>query len=114
MIDLGTLGSHTASWWNSAQGINNSGEVVGTSYDASGNFLGFVYKNGQMHALGTLGGLWSQAYAINDLGQITGIAYTKDDDVAAHAFLTTGTKLKDLGVIGGAPTVGALELTRTV
>jgi probable HAF family extracellular repeat protein len=102
MIDLGTLGAHTAGWWNSAQGINNSGEITGTSYDAAGNFLAFVYRNGQMHALGTLGGQWSQAYAINDSGRVTGIAYTQNN-LTAHAFVTTSAKMKDLGVIDGGP-----------
>jgi len=49
--------------------------------------------------IGTLGGFWSQAYAINNKGQVTGIAYLKNG--TAHAFLMTGGKLKDLGVIGG-------------
>src|SRR5437588_107114 len=44
MIDLGTLGSPKgSSWWNVAQGVNNSGVVVGTSYDKNGNFFGFSW-----------------------------------------------------------------------
>src|SRR5712691_9968773 len=35
MTDLGTLGSPNGTdWWNSAQGVNKFGVVVGTSYDA--------------------------------------------------------------------------------
>src|SRR5271157_4121491 len=35
MIDLGTLGSpEGGEWWNSAEGINNSGVVTGSSYTA--------------------------------------------------------------------------------
>ena len=63
--------------------------MVGTSYNALGNFLGFVWKAGTMTALGTLGGDWSEAYAINNKGQITGIAYTKRN-IQAHAYLLTG------------------------
>jgi probable HAF family extracellular repeat protein len=49
--------------------------------------------------MGTLGGSWSQAYAINNKGQVTGLAYTKNG--SAHAFITSGGKLVDLGTISG-------------
>jgi probable HAF family extracellular repeat protein len=99
--DLGTLGSPKGNdWWNSAQGINNSGVVTGTSYDSQGNFFGFVWSGGKMTKMKTLGGLWSQAYAINNSGQVSGLAYTKNG--GTHAFITTSKgKMKDLGVIGG-------------
>ena len=100
MTDLGTLGSHTAGWWNVASGINKFGVVVGTSYDASGNFFGFTWANGKMTKMGTLGGSWSQAYAINNKGQITGLAYTANG--SGHAFITSGTKLIDLGTFAGS------------
>jgi probable HAF family extracellular repeat protein len=102
MIDLGILGSpNGVDWWNSAQGVNDSGTVVGTSYDAKGNFRGFVWNNGKMTKLGTLGGAWSEGYAINNKGQTTGIAYTKGD-LQAHAYLGSGGKMTDLGTIAGA------------
>jgi probable HAF family extracellular repeat protein len=97
MTDLGTLGSPAGnSWWNSAQGVNSSGTVAGTSYDAQGNFFAFSWSNGKMTKMGTLGGSWSQGYAINNKGQVTGLAYTKSG--AAHAFLANCAtcKLKDL------------------
>lgn len=68
--------------------------VTGTSYDANGNFFGFVWKNGKMKNLGTLGGAWSQGYAINNKGQITGVGYLANG--AAHAFLWTRGKMKDV------------------
>jgi probable HAF family extracellular repeat protein len=98
MIDLGTLGGVG---WNSANGINNAGVVVGTSW-APKAFLGFVWKNGKMKSLGTLGGPYSEAYAINNKGQITGAADTAE---SVHAFITTGGKLKDLGVISGSRSI---------
>src|SRR5437667_435585 len=100
MTDLGTLGSHTAGWWNVASGINKFGVVVGTSYDASGNFFGFTWANGKMTKMGTLCGSWSQAYAINNKGQITGLAYTANG--SGHAFITGGTNLIDLGTFAGS------------
>jgi len=101
MIDLGTLGSPEGpSWWNSAEGINNAGVVVGYSYTNQPNapFRGFAWRNGKMIALGSLGGGMSQAYAINNLNQVTGIAYLKNG--LAHAFITeTSGKMKDLGAL---------------
>jgi len=89
MIDLGTLGGQG---WNSANGINNAGVVVGTSWAPSA-FLGFIWKNGKMKSLGTLGGQYSEAYAINNKGQITGGAASPN---AWHAYITVGGKLKDI------------------
>ena len=57
-----------------------------------------------MKQLGTLGGAFSQAYAINNKGQVAGDAYTSNGDL--HAFITTGGKLKDLGVISGSASWG--------
>jgi probable HAF family extracellular repeat protein len=75
--------------------VNNSGEVVGTSYTPKSGFFGFTWSNGKMAKMGTLGGPWSQAYAVNNKGQVTGLAYTKNG--SAHAFLATNGVLKDLG-----------------
>lgn len=67
MIDLGTLrGSN--SW---AARINNKGEIVGSSQTADGSTRAFLYKNGTMIDLGTLGGV-SGAFGINDEGTIVG------------------------------------------
>lgn len=105
MIDLGTLGSPSGSeYWNTAQGVNNSGQVVGYSYTASSGFFGFVWSNGKMTKMGTLGGPWSQAYAVNNKGQVTGLAYTKNR--AAHGFIANcaACPMKDLGTAVGGST----------
>jgi len=99
MIDLGTLGSPPGgSWWNSAEGINKAGVVVGYSYTNQNDapFRGFAWFKGKMIEMGTLGGPYSQAFAINNHMQITGIAYLANGD--AHAFIADPSgKMKDLG-----------------
>ena len=71
--DLGTLGG-AASYGND---INDSGNVVGHSFTATGADRAFCYCNGLMQELPTLGGSYGQAYAINSAGTIVG----QSDDV---------------------------------
>ncbi len=52
MTDLGTLGGSDSY----AYGINDSGQIVGGSYTSSGDYHAFLYANGAMADLGTLGG----------------------------------------------------------
>lgn len=71
MADLGTLGGDFC--WASA--LNDSGQVVGTSYTGSGReYRAFLWDEaGGMRDLGTLPGHdWSQAIAINNRGQVIG------------------------------------------
>src|SRR5690349_21815584 len=82
IVDLGTLPGHTSSL---AHAINNDGLIVGESFDSDGNPHGFLWENGSMIDLGTLGGVFSQAEAINDRGQIVGNAQTAAGEL--HAFL---------------------------
>ena len=87
-LDLGTLGGPN-SWDNPFGGeVNDRGELVGYSEtsvpdpdgeDVCGFGTGlicrpFLWKNGHMSALPTLGGNNGQASAINNHGQITGFA----------------------------------------
>src|ERR1700722_1354731 len=70
-------------------GINNAGQVVGTSLDADFNATGFVYSAGSFTFLavpGAAGG--SDANAINNNGDIVGDYY--DADGYAYGFLRQG------------------------
>jgi probable HAF family extracellular repeat protein len=87
-IDLGTLGKPGANSWINWGGINNLGEAVGQSETADPDPNGedicgfgthltcvpFLWRNGHMSALPTLGGHNGQASAINNLGQAVGFA----------------------------------------
>jgi probable HAF family extracellular repeat protein len=94
--DLGTLGGR----FSGALGINNNGQIAGTSETAGGQTHGFIFSGGKMTDVGTLGGTNSDARVINDSGQVAGAAQTADGSY--HAFLTTlGGTMKDLGTLGG-------------
>ena len=99
--DIGTLaGSSVAS---AATGINNSGQVSGSSELANKSIWhAFSYTgSGGMQDLGTLGGQNSSASGINDAGQIVGTA-DLSDGVTTHAFLwSAATGMQDLGSLGG-------------
>jgi len=65
VTDLGTLGGSASSGF----GVNNKGQVVGTSRMPGDKKLhGFLYSDGKMTDLGTFGGDQSEACALNDAG----------------------------------------------
>ena len=100
ITDLGVL-EPTYGHDSNALGINNSGDVVGTS-DTSVGQRAFVYTaGGSMQDLGTLGGDQSHAWAINDAGYVVGVAQTSSG--SGHAFLyPAGGSMQDLGTLGDA------------
>jgi probable HAF family extracellular repeat protein len=93
---IGLLGGS----FSSAYGVNNTGEVAGTTMVPNGAMAAFTWSSGgAMHDLGTLGGANSWGVAINDSGMVAGSAqialgYT-------HAFLWNGSTMVDLGTLGG-------------
>jgi probable HAF family extracellular repeat protein len=100
MTALGTLGGN----YTLAQGINNSGQVVGYS-DIAGSTAQHAYITGPngigITDLGTLGGDYSYASDINNSGQVVGSSSTKSG--STHAFITgpNGIGMIDLGTLGG-------------
>jgi probable HAF family extracellular repeat protein len=121
--DLGTLGGTQSA----AMVLNDRGQVIGgalntTEDPLSVNFVygfgllawpgttqvrAFVWQNGVMHDLGTLGGPDAFAYAINQSGQIAGESYTSYNINSwtgiptEDPFLWTNGRMIDLGTLGG-------------
>jgi probable HAF family extracellular repeat protein len=95
MQDLGTLPGGANSY---AQGINDSGQVVGYADTAGGASHAFLWTaSGGLQDLGTLpGGSNSYAYAINNLGQVVGGADTAGGPTDPFLWTSSGG-LQDLG-----------------
>jgi probable HAF family extracellular repeat protein len=76
-----------------ASAINSRGQVVGSSFDATGNIRAFIWQNGTMTDLNTLTAADSslfllEAAGINSRGQIVGQALQTSSG-ELHAFLAT-------------------------
>jgi probable HAF family extracellular repeat protein len=115
VIDLGTLGGT----FSLAGGLNNRGAVVGES-TLSGDTIvrGFLWENGSMTDLGTLGGQNSvAAWPFSDSNQIGGASETSTPDPNGEDFCGFGTDLTCLpflwqkGVMTALPTLGGTNGT---
>ena len=84
-----------------ARGVNDHGEVVGAATTPDGLTHGFVYSNGAISDLGTLGGRTSVANAISDTGIIVGAA--EDSELHNRAFAwQRSSGMKELTTLGGS------------
>jgi probable HAF family extracellular repeat protein len=99
ITDLGTLGGNNSE----ATAINDPGQVIGTSEittvpDSDLGFIPFhcfLWREGDMSDVGTLGGKFSWAGGINNRGQIVGVS-TLLGDSDFHGFLWSNGALTDL------------------
>lgn len=113
ITDLGTFGGH----WSLSLTLNDEGEVVGLASNAIPDplalFFGgtqtraFLWRDGVLHDLGTLGGDDAEALSVNQSGQVAGISYTNSTANGTtgiptlHPFLWEHGKMTDLGTLGG-------------
>src|SRR5205809_6152331 len=97
LIDLGTLGGPVSI----AYGINDVGQIVGTSATASGTSHAFLWSNGTMADLGSLGSMGpSDGRGINNRGQVVGGTIDANNS-HYHAFLWETGTMRDLGTLPG-------------
>jgi probable HAF family extracellular repeat protein len=112
MQDLGTLGGTDSG----AFLINERGQIAGASFtnttpnppnDCSlfqqnlPTEAPFLWDDGKMNDLGTLGGTCGQAISLNNRGQVAGFSDLAGDQIC-HPFLWDKTGgMKDLGTLGG-------------
>jgi probable HAF family extracellular repeat protein len=122
LVDLGAL-SPSENNCSTALGINDRGEVAGTSTNGKIDPIlntpegrAVLWKNGTITDLGTFGGTYSAASSIGDRGEVAGFALNSTPDpysifaaiflgspnsTQTRAFLWQNGKKRDLGTLGG-------------
>lgn len=116
VINLGTLPGGNES---GGFAINSRGQVVGGSsngildaFSIAGfttQTRAFLWQNGVLRDLGTLGGFDSIAFNLNEQGRVAGISYTDSNPssncqwaLTTHPFFWENGKMTDVGSLGGS------------
>jgi probable HAF family extracellular repeat protein len=115
ITDLGTLGYNTTVGY----GINANGQIAGRSYLQqtvpvtqgcpprhkcfAHVYHAFLWSNGIMTDLSTLGGTFSEARALDSSGDVVGTSTLSGTSFTpTHAFLDHNGHMTDLGTLGGS------------
>jgi probable HAF family extracellular repeat protein len=120
LYSAGTMTNLSTTIGFSAIAINDSGQFAGSEtvtistvappywQETSATYTqAFIYSNGTLVNLGTLGGNTSAPFALNNAGQAVG--YSTVVSGSQHAFLYSNGVMADLGTLGG-PTSDAYAL----
>jgi probable HAF family extracellular repeat protein len=83
-----------------AMAINARGQIAGFSSSTGRHTHAFLYSDGSMRDLGTLGGNTSHGFDVNAWGWVVGESKLPGD-TEGHAFLHDGRRMRDLGSLGG-------------
>lgn len=69
--------------------VNNQTHVAGQGVAENGETHAFIWKNGEVIDLGTLGGNFSIAYDLNENGQVVGESKTENGETRATLWIVT-------------------------
>jgi len=118
VINMGTFGGANSL----SNGVNNRGQAIGGAENTDPDpwnfgglvglpsptaWHGFIWQNGVLQDLGTLGGPDSFGLIVNERGQIAGFSFTNSTPNATTGFPTVDPflwqdgKMTDLGTLGG-------------
>ena len=81
------------------QAINDRGQILGSIESNDGRSQAFLWQDGKLILLRTLGGVNSAARAVNNRGQIVGFAVTRDG--RRYPVLWDRAAVLALGSLGG-------------
>ncbi len=90
---------------SNGSGINKKGEITGTASGVATEppyTSAFLWKEGSVEYVGTLGGTFSIGYGINDSGMVVGYSHMPPIGGIHHAFLWDSGTITDLGTLGGS------------
>jgi len=93
------LGGIPGAAYPGAEAINNRGQVVVMAGLADGTQRSYLWSNGRLTDLGSLGGTRTWARDLNDRGQVVGESDTARNE--HHSFLWERGTMRDLGTLGG-------------
>jgi probable HAF family extracellular repeat protein len=115
VVDMGTLAGEFVPGndiSDRSNDINDRDQVVGGSWTGKRDDFGrpiqhaYLFSDGVMHDLGTLGGGNSSAYSINSFGDVTGFADCAPSPCTGGAFIYKDGKMQALGTLGGNEGLG--------